>query len=206
MENNFNQEPTSNMEIFGNSKAEFSKSSLVMEAVRICVHKRGKEMKKGYTTQKLDRFGNIYKEVIPDARKEFMASVDALRGLLSPEARADKEYLKIEKELIENLEKAFQKYGYRPFSYKDKIALNDEFQNKIKKPFIPENTEPEMPEPGSTIQLLDPYGNLQDVEFGWDSKSNSYTDACLNIYDDLFEELNDLISRLGYFKKRQSNE
>jgi len=198
-EQGFDLEADSNIEVFGSSKVEFSKPLLVMESLRICIRNRSKEMKKGYTNMKVDKFGNSCREIIPDARKEFISSVKALMGLLSPEIEADKQFPN--EDLENNLNKIYDKYAYTQISFKTE---KDNLGN-IKKNYFYDSTLPKfMPESGSNVEIIDRKGNI--INSNWDSMSESYVDECVDIYDNVFAELNKLISRLGYFKKRATSE
>lgn len=205
----FSQTPRDNIEMFSSSKVEFSKPLLVMEALRVCFKIRAQEMRKGFIQEKFDKFGNVLREVIPDSRKQFISSVKALRGLLSPETTADKIYMEKEKALIQKLKEAFDKYSYKPFSMKVVVDENDVFKNKKRIPYIPEGTLGYIPEAGSTIELLSKgVGNsvLISRKGGWDIKTDAYTDECLIVYDEIFEELNQMVGRTNYFKKKKQRE
>ena len=199
-------EPLDSIELFGSGKVEFSKPLLVMESLRICIKNRSKEMRAGYTTEKLDKFGNVYREVIPDARKEWISSVIALRNLLSPESKKDKTFLDVEKEINTQKNNLFNEYGYVPYSSKIVINPNDQFRNKETVFFIDPKTKKFMPEPGSSVEVLYRNGILKKEKGAWDSNVDLYIQGIVILYDDLFAELNDLIERLGYFKKRAVQE
>jgi hypothetical protein len=200
-----NEDPIDNIELFTGSKVEFSKPLLVMESIRICVKNRSKPMIPGYTTEKTDRFGNIYRETIPDARKEWISSVIALRKLLSPESKKDNQFLEVEEEIMETKEKLFETYSYRPYSWKVVTDKDDPYKNKKRVFYLDPNTPKFMPEPGSVIEIPRE-GKLVPEKGAWDPHISSYIEGVVSCYDDLFAELNDLIERAGYFKKRTVTE
>jgi len=183
----------------GYGKSGFDKASQVDEAVRDCRNKRAKEMVSGYETTKVDKFGNVLKVVVPDARKEYISSVKALKCILAPEIRNEKSqgYAEAEEEIEKLKEKSFNKYAYQPYiAYK-----NPEGTKRL----AIDTKEPKtMPSIGSSVILpVSPTSSMVErVEGGWDARSSQYVDELIEIYDKLFEELNCLIERTGYFKKK----
>ena len=64
-----------------------------------------------------------------------------------------------------------------------------------------------MPELNSTVQILSPnFKEIISVQGGWDVKVDAYIDECIFVYDTIFAELNNLIERTGYFKKKKKGE
>lgn len=180
-------------------KVGFDKPTLVMMAVSDCRTKRAKEMTSGYETSKVDKFGNVFKVTIPDARKEFISSVIALKGLLAPEIRGEKsqEYVKAEEEIEKFKEESFNKYAYQPFvAYKDSKGVKHLRINK--------EAPKTMPSPGSTVILPISATSsvVERVKGGWDAMASQYIDEMIEAYDMIFEELNCLIARIGFFKKK----
>ncbi len=201
----FKQQEVGSVESFGSSKVDFSKPLLVMEAIRICFKLRAVEMRSGYTSEKLDKYGNVSIEVIPDSRNAFISSIKALRSLLSPEK--DKTFKTFEEGFSKDLEKTFIKYGYRNILFKDFVDPNDRFKNKKLIPYIKEDESYVMPSLGSTTLLLSSDNQtLIPVKGGWDNRSNSYIEDVIELYDLMFSELNDLVFRIGYFKKESKGE
>ena len=72
----------------------FSHPQLVMSAMNDCRIARTREMKKGYTTIKKDKFGNEIRFDIEDTRLKFIESVEALRMVMGSD---------IDKEAEDNL-------------------------------------------------------------------------------------------------------
>ena len=164
-------------------------------------------MRAGYINEKFDKLQNVIREFIPDSRKAFISSIKGLKSILSPEAKEDNKFKEVEKKIKKDLENAFNKYSYKQYSFKFVVNKNDQFKNKIRVPFLPDNSIAFMPELGSTIDILSP--NLQKIiskKGGWDLQVNAYVEECILIYDNLFAELNNLVKRTGYFKKRKRNE
>ncbi|GAH15400.1 unnamed protein product, partial [marine sediment metagenome] len=153
----------------------------VMEAVQFCRVSRACEMIAGRWLEKFDRLGNVAMIWISDTRKVFIGSVDALYYLLEPKIRADKDFEKATKEFGKDLENIFNKYAYTHWKTKEKF----------------------LPTIGSTIVLAnDKTKRYEFVKGGWDMYGNLYFDKILEVYDLMFGELNCLIQRLGYFKKK----
>lgn len=194
-------DPLSNLGGF--SKSGFDKSSLVMIQINRVVLVRSKEMTRGYTTTKFDNNGNAMPVTIPDARKEFISSIKALKSLLAPEAEDEKEqiFIEKEKEIMGRLKKCYERYCYSPYILKT-VGI-DHFGNKDERYFEDKDNK-YMPSPGSTVSL--PNGPvataLTPVERGWDSNIHLYIDETVSLYDELFAELNKLVKRLGYYKKK----
>ena len=185
---------------YGSSKTDFSKPAIVQIAVLDCLKKQGVEMRKGYTIIRYDKQGNPVQEDIPDTRKTFIRSVHALRSQLGAEIKADKDniYSDREEELMKEIEDLMEKFGYQEWKTK---PIRDSLGNVNQNAYIPKGAEKYIPEPGSTI-LMNINGKLVLQKGAWDMKSHEYLDCVVEVYDTLFEELNMLIARTGYFKKR----
>lgn len=184
---------------FGGNKGEFSKPTAAMIALLDVRAKRSKEMKAGFETMKLDKFGNALKVTVPDARREYISSVMALKLLLNPEIKKDEEFKKREAEIEEEAIKLFERFAYREFKYID--GGYDHMGNKVGKFVIDPNKEPYMPAPGMSVKFHNPIKNVLEDGF-WDSRTNTYYDELVLIYDDLFAALMDLMEKIGYFAKR----
>ncbi len=70
------------------SKSDFSKAEVVKQQVMRCDECRSKEMKAGYFNYTSDG-KKIY---VPDSRKEWISAVKALRRLMEPECRKNKDF------------------------------------------------------------------------------------------------------------------
>jgi len=186
---------------FSSGKVEFSKPACVMIALMDCRKKRSVEMKAGFVQERLDRQGNAIRTFIPDARREYIASVDSLKILLAPECKADKNFKEEEEKILEKKKKLFEKNAYREYSFKEEEY--GEYKNSRYKYYIPKDAQCSMPSLGSSVNLLnrDATG-LIPVKGGWDSHTENYLNEMVFIYDEFLSELNILLSNLGYFKKR----
>lgn len=68
---------------FKNEK-EFSHSYLLLISSERCLRKSSEELVKGYTNEKMDRFGNLTRSYVPDTRLEYIGSIKAFDKLLKP--------------------------------------------------------------------------------------------------------------------------
>ena len=195
-----------NIGTFTSSKTDFSYPALVMRAIEDCRIKRAVEMKEGYFNDKLDKQGNVRREWIPDTRKIFFGSVDALNGLLDHKLKKDKEFQKvmfsqvkknkkgkykiISEGISQKLKKIFNEFAY------EKMEAVKEGWKKIDFKYIPQINEE------VAILSIKHENKFIVVRGGWNDKVNSYHDAKVPIYDKLFAELVSIVERLGYFKKK----
>jgi hypothetical protein len=174
-------------------KSEFSKPRVVEKAVIICLEARGKEMKSGYNNTKIDKNGDPQTVYIPDTRKIFIGTVEALRGLLAPEIKEHSNVKKEINELLEYVEKAFEKYCYTKMAN----VKNGEGRltwEKTKSKVMPEiDAEVIIPNPQFPNRAM-------IVKKGWNLKINAYWDEVADIYHEIFSELNCLAHALNYFK------
>ena len=112
-------------------KVGFDKASIVAEAVRICLNKGAVELRQGYTTYILDKFGNAFPKIIPDTRKEYVGSILGLTLLLRHEIQTYKEMKKDYEEFEKKIKEIKEKYIYqeRKFILKrdsnEKLILNE---------------------------------------------------------------------------------
>ena len=60
----------------GEKDKKFSHQELVMTSMRKCLETGSKEMREGYYNNKQDKFGNIVKMWVPDARRHFSETVE----------------------------------------------------------------------------------------------------------------------------------
>jgi len=174
-------------------KSDFSKAEVVKSQVTKCCDIRSKEMKEGYFNH--DKLGN--KVYIPDSRKEFISGIKALRNLLSPEINRDKKFQEEEKKLKEKEKKSFDTWGIYP---KVVNGLNIT-EDKTKPKYIP-NVDQHSPvqyfisKNGQQIPKIDSVIGMFNQNF------HNYWNEMVEIYDELFAELNNLIDKINYFKKQ----
>ncbi|MFW9927918.1 MAG: hypothetical protein ACFFD1_00840 [Candidatus Thorarchaeota archaeon] len=180
-------------------KSDFSKAELVEQAVTKCIEKRGQEMKAGFWNTKLTKEGMPVREWKPDTRKEFIASVDALRGLLNPEVMRDENFKEFEIKIKEKVQELFEQFAY------------EEMQTQVKEDgrtyggviIYVKTGKKYMPDIGSAIPIRDKNNPklVSVVPGAWDNNINAYWDSLLGIYDRMFGKLNDLIDKNNYFKR-----
>lgn len=196
----------SNIGSFTSSKTDFSYPALVMRAINDCIIKRAVEMKEGYFNDKLDKQGNVRREWIPDTRKVFIASVEALKSLFSPEIKKDKEFKKvmlsqvkknkegayklISEGIQEKLNKAKDEFSY------ERLEVTKEGWKKTGFKYIPQINEEV-----AIISVMHK-NKFMVVKGGWNDKINSYYDALIPIYQELLSELINVVERTGYLKKK----
>jgi len=174
------------------NKGEFSKALIVSDVIRKVIESRSKEMRSGYfnTTQTPD--GREIKTWVPDARKEFIAAVDALTLTLAPEISTDSDIRTFVEEYEKSKEELFEKYCYHEVIYDWK--KNDLFFNKntfmpdidFKVPYMQRR------EGGGTKRLNYEIG-------GWNQKVQQYWNELLEETDKLFMKLNILLHHIEYF-------
>ena len=177
-------------------KSEFSKPKLVEEAVRKCFEARSQEMKEGYNNYKVDKQGDVTAKIwIPDTRKVFNAHVIALRNLLSPEIKNNKNFQNKEKKIRKAKKVLFNKYCYT-------IKVKKREGNKLiwvdtKEKLIPDKDA-----------YCISYDSLMKVFSGrnglWNDHISNYWNGIVLIDDKLFAILNELCDSLNYFKQKVS--
>jgi len=185
---------------YSSTDKNFSKPQLAMMSLGDCIKKRSVEMRKGYSQIKYDNHGQKILEYVPDTRKVFKSSVHALRALLAPEVEEDEDYQAAEEKILEEIDNLKIKFGYRPYKSKD-VQIND-FGATEKQYFVDTDAEYSIPEPGSSVYLIDETKHLKLVPGGWDLQSNEFIDCIVECYDDILCELSKLISRTGGFKRK----
>ena len=173
------------------SKSEFSKPKLVEEAIRKCVEARSKEMRSGYYNYKFDKSTDSYVKIwIQDTRKIFDAHIKAVRNLLSPEIKADSIYLSKEKKIKEEMKNIFNKHCYTI------RFLENHIWKFTDQKVIPEHDE-------EVICNLTNGSNTADkIKGGWNLHTTIYWDEITIGNDIMFGMLNDLVSRINYFKQK----
>jgi len=176
-------------------KGDFSKAELIQKHLARCLELRSKDMRPGYTTYVQGK-----PEVIPDSRKEYCGSIEALKNVLSPELATKQPQIK--EEWIEAKKVLFDKYAYNEREKKvdnPKDPYNPIWEYSGRK-FLPQKAAPIMCDhpqyPKSTRIIY--------IEGIWDIKINAYWDEMVLYCDELFEKLNDLIHELDYFKGKSA--
>lgn len=180
-----------------NPKSEFSKPLLVQEAVSTCIKKLSMEMKKGYWNEKWDANGNITREWKPDARDEAINAIKTLRALLYPEIFLQKEgktFSKVDENIKKKIEELIKKC-----SYKDPIFSKDEVGNNIVSGYKKDNER--IPYENEVVWIYT-QNHFEQIEGGWNFKREQYINELVEIYRELFGELNNLIYNLGYYKPK----
>jgi len=179
-------------------KSEFNKAQLVYSQIDRCLDLRSKEMKAGYTTWLLDKFGNSKPQIINDSRKAYCSSVIALLSILNPELQT-----KEKKDFKTNIDKFLETGSeiFESITYKRRISLGEKDGKKTwilgKEQYIPEK--------GEQIMIPDPKKpNATKVSYSenaWDLYIDLYWNECVELCDEIFSELNNLIHSLDYFKE-----
>ena len=186
-------EENENLDLSGEytNKSDFSKAGQVMTQVKVCEDKRSQEMRHGYYN--FDKLGNrIY---IPDSRKAFISSVIALRNLLKPEIQRDKIFQKEEEKIKKEIEQAKKPFEIYPMIVKNNKIVIDYSQEKY------------IPNIGAMIPVEKRYNNegnstkriIQYIPGLFDTNHHNYWDKLVELYDELFSKLNELIDRNNYF-------
>ncbi len=176
------------------SKSDFSKARLVYEAIQKCVEARGQEMVKGFWNVKLTKEGNPIKTWVSDTRQVFIGNVIALKSILAPEITSEKNYSKSLGRMMKKIREAKEEN-----SYEEKIMKLVEGRVQ----WVGTGNK-HIPAIGSLVVLpaiISP-GLAQEINGGWDNKTNLYWDIVLQQYDLMFELLNRLINKLNYFKQK----
>lgn len=181
------------------SKSDFSKAAVVREQISLCNKIRSKEMKSGYFNY-TEEGKKIY---VPDSRKEWVSSVKALLKLLAPEIRHKnaKEVKKKVEGILKQEKDLFEKYSYTPCRKvydKEKGVV----WKKIKhaQPYIPEIDEAIFSDDPKSRESI----RMKKIMGLWNDKVNLYWNGLVDIYDNLFAELNVLIDQKNYFKQKIS--
>ena len=173
-------------------KSDFSKAIVCQNQVVKCMELRSRDMRPGYTTWINDK-----PTVIPDSRKEFVGSVIALKNLLSPEIAA--KVKEMGDQWDEAVRKVFEKYAYKARRGKIEKVLNG-----ITVYVWDYTGDSFIPQKGATLMCQnDKYPNTLKISYKqgiWDSHVDSYWDEMVDLADELFAELNNLIHILDYFK------
>lgn len=176
-------------------KSDFSKAEVVREQISLCNKTRSKEMKKGYFNYTPDG----KKVYIPDSRKEWISSVKALMRLLTPEIRQSPKIKKRIKELLKKEKDLFEEYSYIPSKKvydKNGRIVWKKIENA--RPYIPEVDEEVIGDNPKKPQTL----FVSRIPGLWNDKVCRYWDSLVELYDEIFSELNVLIDAKNYFKQK----
>jgi len=173
-------------------KAEFSKASVVEQAISKIKETRSQEMKPGYYNTIQLPNGSIKKTYFPDARKEFIGSVEYLKGLLGHEIRTSAKATAAVKKFEADMEIAFNKYSVSSFESEDEkyipevdeiipteVTIRDKNNRPIKREII----------------------ERQGL-YNW--RVMRYWNDLVKLYDNLFDTLNLLIAEKDFFRQKSS--
>ena len=178
-------------------KSDFSKPKLVEEASRKIMEFRSKEMKKGYFNFTKTTDGEENKTWVPDSRRQFISAVEALKGLLYPEIQRAVKIKKVVKGIEGEKKKLFAKWSVR--------------KRVVKESAVTETGEPYMPEEDEFVPIVvkekTAYAwkfKQEDVKGMWNNRVWNYWEGLIELYDQLFENLMQLVDNLNYFKQGAS--
>ena len=171
-------------------KSQFSKPALIYKAFEKCIESRAKEMRKGYYNTTVTKDGLPIRSWVEDTRKVYCSAVHALRLSLAPELKEDNE---------------FNEDDYRfnditsNHSYHIYEVYSQDNKNKYRK-----TDKHFMPEVDAIVQVrtILPDGNetLVPTPGYWNKYIDSYWNHTLMECDKLYNDLMEVIHRLGYFK------
>ncbi len=175
-------------------KSEFSKPTIVQTAMQKCLDLRAVELKEGYYNYKADNSGNVMKTWIPDSRKVYCSSIKALGFLLSPEIGKSKETRKKIEEIEKEYDDIFKKYSYTELR-------QDVVDQRVV--YIPTDTK-YIPEYDAVVMLKNARNPLMALKSrgGWNHLVTAYWNELVELSDQLFAVLNELIDNLNYFKSK----
>ncbi len=174
-------------------KSEFSKPKIVGSSVQKCLEHRSVELKEGYYNYKIDNSGNTIKIWVADSRKVYCSSVTALMYLLRPEII---KHINTKKRLIElakDEEAIFTKYSY-----------TEKKKEMIKGRLMLVDTDREyIPEFDASVIVID-FNKINvgvRVNGGWNANVSAYWNEMVELSDEIFAVLNELIDSINYFKQ-----
>lgn len=174
------------------SKSDFSKANLASVQVLKVQELRSKEMREGYFNY--DRVGN--KVYVPDSRKEFISSVQALKLLLNPEIIRNIKIKNSLKEIEGKIKKSQDEFGiYTKIINNNNIVVNKQAGKHI----------PNLNESCLEYNFIKKNGQvirreIISVNGVNDCIHHSYWDKMVEFYDEIFAELNKLMDINNYFK------
>lgn len=163
---------------FGSNKSGFDKPLLVFEAVRNCLTARNCEMRAGYVNRKSDKLGNVSEIYIEDGRKKFISCVEVLGEILSPDF--DEEAEDNTSELLDSIDEK-----EKEFIIKEELTWKSMSADQRKQLETGRNAV----HPISGFIVLPFYQEVM-------------TEFQLKVFKMMFTELNHLLNRIKYFKKK----
>jgi hypothetical protein len=176
-------------------KTEFSKAGIASVHVSNILQLRSEDMRPGYTTWVPDKSGTLRPQIIPDVRKKFVGAVEALLNFLTPE-------LDVQKSSLSKTYEQKKKALFKRFCYAERKGKTWNPKTGL---FDWETTGEEfIPQKGAIVLMEEkehPYSmDYLEIPGGWDMKIDAYWDKMVEIADELFCELNNIIHKLEYFK------
>ena len=180
-------------------KSDFSKAKQTDAAFTKVIELRAKEMRAGYWNMEMKQ-GYPIKQWVPDSRKAFISSINALRALLHPEMLRDDKYIKAAGILKENIDNITQTFAYE----EKQLEMKQDGKTAGGVPIWKSTGIKYIPEIGATVTIrndLQP-SMANTIPGGWDDKVNAYWESMVYVYDDYFAEINLVIDRLNYFKSK----
>jgi hypothetical protein len=105
-----------------NKEQQFSHSYLMLITSERCLRLASKELVKGYTNEKVDRFGNITRSYVPDTRLEYIGSIKAFDKLLKPVYSPKNPRTNVRNE-IKELGEEISKLKYKLNSIKEEMLM-----------------------------------------------------------------------------------
>lgn len=180
-------------------KTDFSKASLVEQAIAKIRDIRSKEMKPGYFNIMYLPDGSCRKQYIPDTRKEFCASVDYLLSILAHERGTDERIKGKMSKFNECKENLFKKY-----SVNVRRPNNSGGVEILKEKYLPEVDDSILIQGVCNRVGKSSLKEFRSVVGYYNYKVKSYWDDMLINYDFIFAELNILIANKNYFKTKTS--
>jgi len=176
-------------------KSEFSKPTIVAEAIRETRKARGCEMREGYHNYKFSSNGDAVKVWIPDTRKVFISNVEGDMGLLSAEISRSERMKEVNATIKERKKALFEKYCYQE-------RIRCEEKGVVGWKIKGEKWMPKIDEELPSVDPKHPKSKECSYEKGvWNTKVNRYWDEMLDLYDQIFAEINYLIDENNYFKQ-----
>lgn len=178
-------------------KSDFNKATLVQSAISRVVESRSREMRSGYYNTLTLPNGSVKKQYFPDTRKEFVSSVEALKSVLSPEIETNGDIQKFLQEFQKRKKELFDIYSVP----KVRVLPSGLEITDIK--YIPEVDE-EIPVRTITQGSGRPKGGMSFKKGLWNFEVGQYWDNMVELYTELYAQLNNLIAMKNYFKQATS--
>ena len=180
-------------------KSEFNKPKITDDAVRKCIEARGKEMKEGFFNIQISKDGDPIKTWVPDTRIIYIGTVEALKLILSPEIKRNKNVTDKLKTFEKDIEKAYEKYCYKE---RTRVNVSKKGEPSNFKWLIVKDGNSYIPQIDEEILTEDVINKkMIPIKGSWNNKVNPYWWSIVKIHDKIFAELNCLINDLNYFKQ-----